>query len=212
MVKKLGISLRVEKIKKYEEKRDSLSHDWIDFFEKLDFLPILIPNKLHNAENFLNEIKIDGLVLSGGDNIGDDPERDITEKKLIDFAISKKIPILGVCRGMQVLNEYFGGKIIFNESNAHVTKNHFVEITDSKISKFTDSTRLKVNSFHHNQINIDILGKKLTSFAISNNDKTIEGFCHDDFPIVGVMWHPERDNSNPDQINLLKMIYSDRTW
>lgn len=212
MVKKLGISLRVEKIKKYEEKRDSLSHDWIDFFEKLDFLPILIPNKLHNAENFLNEIKIDGLVLSGGDNIGDDPERDITEKKLIDFAISKKIPILGVCRGMQVLNEYFGGKIIFNESNAHVTKNHFVEITDSKISKFTDSTRLKVNSFHHNQININILGKKLIPFAISNNDKTIEGFYHDDFPIVGVMWHPERDNSNLDQINLMKMIYRDQTW
>jgi len=212
LVKKIGISLRIETIKMYDEKRDSLSHDWIDFFEKLNFLPILIPNKLHDAKNFLNEIEIDGLILSGGDNIGDDPERDITEKKLIDFAMSKKIPILGVCRGMQVLNEYFGGKIIFNESNDHVGTNHFVEITNSKISKFTDSLKLKVNSFHHNQININILGKKLSPFAICKVDDTIEGFYHSDLPVVGVMWHPERDNSNSTQIELMKMIYCDEIW
>jgi gamma-glutamyl-gamma-aminobutyrate hydrolase PuuD len=212
LVKKIGISLRIETIKIYHEKRDSLSHDWIDFFEKLNFHPILIPNKIHDIKNFLNEMEIDGLILSGGDNIGDDPERDITEKKLIDFAISKKIPILGVCRGMQVLNEYFGGKIIFNESNDHVGTNHFVEITNSKISKFTDSLKLKVNSFHHNQINMNILGKKLSPFAISKVDDTIEGFYHSDLPVVGVMWHPERDNSNSTQIELMKMIYCDEIW
>ena len=53
LVKKIGISLRVENIKKYEEKRDSISHDWIDFFKKLNFIPILIPNKLHDVEAFL---------------------------------------------------------------------------------------------------------------------------------------------------------------
>ena len=85
MIKKIGISLRVENIKKYEEKRDSISHDWIDFFKKLNFIPILIPNKLHDVEAFLKEMKLDGLILSGGDNIGDDPERDVTEKKIINL-------------------------------------------------------------------------------------------------------------------------------
>ena len=66
MVKKIGISLRVENIKKYEEKRDSISHDWIDLFKKLNFIPILIPNKLHNVELFLKDMKLDGLILSGG--------------------------------------------------------------------------------------------------------------------------------------------------
>ena len=52
-LKKLGISLRVVKNEKYDEKRDMLSHDWPMLLEKLDFLPIYIPNTLENIENFL---------------------------------------------------------------------------------------------------------------------------------------------------------------
>jgi len=211
-MKKIGISLRVETIKKYEEKRDALSHDWIDFFEKLNFLPILIPNKLSSIETFLKEMKLDGLILSGGDNMGDDPERDITEKKIIDFALSEKIPLLGVCRGMQVLNQFFNGKILFQGSNTHVGNDHFIEIINLKFSKFTNSQKLIVNSFHNNLINNEILGDKLIPFAISEGDGTIEGFYHESLPILGIMWHPERDNSNPNQIELMKMIYCDETW
>ncbi len=208
-MKKIGLSLRVEIIKEYEEKRDALSHDWIDFFGKLNFLPILIPNKLHDIEAFLKEMKLDGLILSGGDNIGDDPERDITEKKIINFALSEKIPLLGVCRGMQVLNQFFNGKIIIQSDDTHVNCNHFIEITNSKFLNFQ---RLKVNSFHNNLINNEILGDNLIPFAISKDDETIEGFYHESFPILGVMWHPERDNLNPHQVALMKMIYSDKIW
>jgi len=212
LIKKIGISLRIETIKKYEEKRDSLSHDWIDFFERLNFLPILIPNKLHNPELFLKEMKLDGLILSGGDNIGDDPVRDVTEKKIINFALFHKIPLLGVCRGMQVLNQFFGGKIISNGSSSHVAKNHPIEIINSKFPNFHNFQKLEVNSFHNNLINNEILGDKLIPFAIFKNDETIEGFYHQDLPVVGVMWHPERDNSNSVQIELMKMIYCDEIW
>jgi len=212
LVKKIGISLRVETIKKYEERRDSLSHDWIDFFEKLNFTPVLIPNKLHNPEIFLKEMKLDGLILSGGDNIGDDPERDITEKKIIDFALFHKIPLLGVCRGMQVLNQFFDGKVVLNESNSHVAQNHSIKIIDSKFPHFQNFQKFEVNSFHNNFINNKVLGNNLIPFAISENDETIEGFYHQDLPIAGVMWHPERDNSNPIQIQLMKMIYCDKIW
>ena len=59
---------------------------------------------------------------------------------------------------------------------------------------------------------MNILGKKLSPFAISKVDDTIEGFYHSDLPVVGVMWHPERDNSNSTQIELMKMIYCDEIW
>lgn len=211
-MKKIGITLRVEKIKEYDEKRDALSHDWFNFFQKLNFFPILIPNKLLDVELFLKEMKLDGLILSGGDNMGDDPDRDITEKNIINFALTNRIPLLGVCRGMQVLNKFFNGKIIFNGSNTHVGNHHFVEITDSKFLKFLQTSNMNVNSFHHNLIDEASLGKDLTPFAISTSDKTIEGFYHKNFPILGVMWHPERENLNSNQTQLINMLYGDDIW
>ena len=212
MVKKIGITLRVETFQDYNEKRDALSHDWFDFFQKLNFVPILIPNKLHDVELFLKEMKLDGLILSGGDNIGDDLERDLTEYKIINFALKNKIPLLGVCRGMQVLNRFFSGKIIFNGSDIHVASPHMIEITDSKFSNFLQTHNMNVNSFHRNLIDKKTLGKSLIPFAISTTDKTIEGFYHENFSLMGVMWHPERGNPNSNQIQLVKMLYSDKIW
>ena len=81
----IGISLRVVSVKKYNEKRDALSHDWTRFLEQTNSFPIFIPNTLENIEEFLTEMKINGIILSGGDNIGDFPERDKTEKNIINL-------------------------------------------------------------------------------------------------------------------------------
>ena len=105
-MKKIGISLRVELIKKYDEKRDCISHDWINFLQKIDCMPILIPNNLHDVENYITDLNLDAIILSGGDNIGDFPERDKTENSILEFGIKNAIPILGVCRGMQIINNY----------------------------------------------------------------------------------------------------------
>ena len=66
---RLGISLRVLESQNYEEKRDALSHDWPPLLEKLNALPIFIPNTLSKVEEFLKDVKINGLLLSGGDKI-----------------------------------------------------------------------------------------------------------------------------------------------
>ena len=81
MKSKIGISLRITNAENYDEKRDSLSHDWIILLEKLDIIPVMIPNTISNIDSFLDEMKISGIILSGGDNIGDDAIRDETEKK-----------------------------------------------------------------------------------------------------------------------------------
>lgn len=212
MKKRIGLTLRVQTIKEYDEKRDAISQDWIQFFQKLDFLPILIPNQLPDVTSFLNEMKLDGIILSGGDNIGDDHGRDNTENKILNFVISNNIPTLGVCRGMQVINNFFKGSMVFNEGNQHVAVNHNIKLITKSFIDFFKAEVIEVNSFHHNLITDDNLGENLLPFAIHNSDNTIEGFYHNSIPIIGVMWHPERSFSDQNQIRLLNLLYREKLW
>ncbi len=200
----IGISLRVTNADKYAEKRDSLSHDWPLLFEQLGFFPLFIPNTLSDISAFLDEMKVSGLILSGGDNVGDEPLRDKTEKIIIDYAMSHSIPLIGICRGMQVINSFFGGKVRILDNSTHVNKSHLLNFKNHILLK-TDS--IEVNSFHHNVIDPTNLGKNLSPFAISKIDNTIEGFFHNELQIFGVMWHPER-NPNNNSNELFKKIFS----
>jgi len=208
-LKKIGISLRIVKAQNYPEKRDALSHDWPPFFEKINAMPIFIPNTLSNVRKFLEYWKLDGLLLSGGENIGDNIERDETEKEILNFGIENHIPIFGVCRGMQFINKFFGGSILTTSNQNHVGKFHKVEIILPKISTLLSSQSIEVNSYHNNTITNDLLANDLKAFAICNDDKTIEGFIHKNYPIIAVMWHPER---NPDKNNelLLRNIFHEK--
>ena len=200
----IGISLRVTNAEKYVEKRDSLSHDWSIVLQQLGFHPLLIPNTISDVSAFLDDMKVSGLILSGGDNIGDEPLRDQIEKKIIEHAVSRDIPLIGICRGMQIINSFFGGKIRRLDNSDHVNKPHKVNLS----SNFSlGNNAIQVNSFHHNVIDAANLGKNLSPFAILERDNTIEGFIHNELQIFGVMWHPERypdTNTN----KLLKKIFS----
>jgi len=208
---RIGISLRVVNEERYDEKRDALSQEWTFIMEKLDAFPILIPNTLSDVISFLESMELDGLILSGGGNIGDNSERDQTEKKIIEFGISNNLPIFGVCRGMQVLNKYFGGTIVRTTNSEHVGKPHSVNLTNEKFASFLNTDSLKVNSFHYNIIKKDDLGKNLKIFALSNDD-SIEGFIHEKFPIQAVMWHPEREPNNFNKLILKKFFQEKAFW
>ncbi len=207
--KKIGITTRIVNAQGYEEKRDALSQDWVKLLEQYNFIPILIPNNLSNISLFLEENSIEGIILSGGDNIGDNKERDHTEKQLIKFGIGRGLPIFGVCRGMQVINNFFKGKIKLSLDDSHVGNDHEVIISNNKISDILKQDKILVNSYHRNIINLEDIGESLISFAINQKDNTVEGFLHKKLPIMGVMWHPERDlNKNSELINkfLLRKI------
>lgn len=210
--KRFGISLRVELIEKYNEKRDTLSQEWTNFLQKHAIIPILIPNTLDDVKSYISDLGIDGLILSGGDNIGEFPERDKTEKQILDYAIDKRFPVLGVCRGMQIINEYFAGKVFANDNNSHVGKPHQIHIMDQKFSKLLGDDNMKVNSFHNNIITKKGIGEKLQVFALSEHDNTIEGYYHSDLPIIGVMWHPERDMVSKHQTKLLEIFENKSLW
>lgn len=210
--KRFGISLRVELIEKYNEKRDTLSQEWTNFLQKHAIIPILIPNTLDDVKSYISDLGIDGLILSGGDNIGEFPERDKTEKQILDYAIRKKFPVLGVCRGMQIINEYFAGKVFANDNNSHVGKPHQIHIMDQKFSKLLGHNNIQVNSFHNNIIAKKSIGEKLQIFALSPHDNTVEGYYHSDLPIIGVMWHPERDMISKHQTKLMEVFENKSLW
>ena len=193
-MKKIAISLRVATIGKFQEKRDSLSHDWLQFFKELNYFPVLIPNLINDLEDFLDILKIDGIILSGGDNIGDEKIRDETEKKIISYGIKNNLPIIGICRGMQVLNKYFNGKIGINQADNHSGTKHEIKFKLNG-KKILDKAVI-VNSYHNNLIKTeDDLGQQLEPIAYCPDDESVEGFKHVKLPILGVMWHPEREKN-----------------
>ena len=130
---KIGISSRIVESPNYNEKRDAISHDWPPFLEKINSTMIFIPNTLTQVEDFLKDLCINAIILSGGDNIGDDPERDSTEKEILNFAIKNKIPLFGVCRGMQVINKHFGGFLEKTHNSFHVGNPHNVNLTNNNL-------------------------------------------------------------------------------
>jgi N5-(cytidine 5'-diphosphoramidyl)-L-glutamine hydrolase len=212
MTQKIGISLRVVNATNYLEKRDALSHDWPKFLEKLDLIPILIPNAFSDIEYFLNKLNLDGFILSGGDNIGENEERDRTEEFIIKYGIQRKIPILGVCRGMQLINKFCGGSFIETSNKKHLKTDHQIDLLNPLQKNLFDENSVSVNSYHNNIITNDSIGNNLESFAICNFDGTIEGFIHKKNKIIGVMWHPERMQDNFNQKLINKIFVENLTW
>lgn len=208
----IGITLRVEKISAYNETRDALSHDWNLVFNELNAIPIFIPNNLKNLYSFLEKFDFNFLILSGGDNIGDSQERDLTEKIIIDYSIKHRIPVIGICRGMQVLNNYFGGTLEKSTNQNHVSKHHLIHLTKSLFSQEFKSNSIEVNSFHNNILKNENLGRDLEPFAICEDDGTIEGFFHKSNFVLGVMWHPEREMKLENVKILTKILTHKKIW
>lgn len=126
-----------------------------------------------------------------------DKKRDSFELEMIDKAYKKRIPILGICRGTQLINIYFEGTLypsIFDLDKYIEHKNSIFPIKDaiikklSKLFSITKSKELPINSIHNQAI--DEVGEDLKVTAC--HEKIIEAIEKEDYPfLLGVQWHPE---------------------
>ena len=182
-MKKIFVTQRSDLIGKFNEKRDNLDIRFSVIFEKLNMIPIFIPNNLSLARKIIKNIKPNGIILSpGGDALKKDSRYQI-EMLLIKFASKNNIPLLGICRGSQSINIYFQGKI--KKIANHVRKNHTLK------TNFFKNKKITINSYHDYGITEDYLGKNLKAL-VTTKDGSIELFKHNTKKIMGMMWHPER--------------------
>jgi putative glutamine amidotransferase len=178
-------------------------------------IPVLLPHHAYLAQSYLD--LIDGLVLTGG-AFDVDPalfgatdrhptvtlktERTRFELAIVRGAVRRKMPILGICGGQQLLNVALGGTLIqhipdeitsplaHEQPNPRTEAGHDVTITaDTRLAQIVKAASIPVNSAHHQAVKDVAPGCVIDALA---SDGVIEGIELTDYPFcIGVQWHPE---------------------
>ena len=189
----IAISQRHDPIAGRDEIRDALDNRLGQLLWSLGFMPIPLVSGTDSLDAYLSDLMPDGLLLSGGNDLGSAPARDALELAALRYATEHHLPVLGICRGMQMINHFQGGQL--SSVAEHTAVRHRV------IGPlFASPTGREVNSFHNFGITPSGLGRDLEALAWSQ-DGVIEALRHQQRPWLGVMWHPERDTlvTNDDQ-------------
>lgn len=186
-------------------KRDFLDRDYCEYFQRFGCQLVYIPVAVKDVETYFGDMPLQGVILSGGNDLSSDftgqeardvrnpsIERDLIEKKILNAAIQKKLPVLGVCRGLQFINCFFGGSIT-QDLPGHVKTVHVANVCDPTAAQLFGSEEIEVNSYHHQGVRSGQISSHLKIMAISKDDDVVEALYHPEYPIVGVQWHPERE-------------------
>ena len=126
-----------------------------------------------------------------------DPQRDDLEYKIIKAFVDRKKPIWGICRGIQILNVYFGGTLtqdIPTQLGGDHSKGvcHPVHIKSDSILGNLCGESMEVNSYHHQALDKLGDGFQAIAWGESNGHTFAEAIQHESLPIWSVQWHPER--------------------
>ena len=192
---------RVEIVESYQERRDCADQSIPRFFFFFCYIPVPVPNVVQKLEEMISCINPVGIMLTGGNSLvrygGTAPERDETDRRMIEIALNRSIPIYGFCRGMQSILAYFDCELENIED--HVAVRHQVQGTWGI---------MEVNSYH-NQGCKQI--KKPLQIAETAEDGVIEAIECTQYKIMASMWHPERENpySNSDIQRVTKLFRPD---
>ncbi len=212
-----------------------IENDMANYLTQKGVLPVLIPNV---SDDLLKDIvrEMDGFVFQGGTDmapesygekpIGDwkgDAERDAYELKLFDLAFKSDKPILGICRGLQLMNAYFGGKLyqdtktqrpevnVHRDAEQYDHLHHEIRFRPGRLMTriYPNATKPMVNSIHHQSIKN--LGKNLDAIAESTEDGVIEAIEYTKAPsgwISAVQWHPEFSHTLGDKVLDPRPLYN----
>ena len=197
---------------------DFLYSDYVEFFEKKGIRLAVVPNAAKNPEDYFDICRAQGLILSGGNDLGAEPCRDRQEALLMDIAIRRGLPVLGICRGMQFINKYFGGSlpkplaIAAGGGMSHVVPDHPVKIVDAELVKLIGRDRIKTNSFHRQGFKIEGVSPKLKVVAVSEEGGVVEAVRHQEQPIMGVQWHPERKSPEEDVNDIIIELFKSKAF
>ncbi|MDR6866671.1 putative glutamine amidotransferase [Microbacterium resistens] len=163
--------------------------------------------------------RLDAIIVTGGDDVDPrrygqppgahtltvDPERDDFESLLMEEAITRRLPLLGICRGAQLLNVVRGGTLrqhlALGEGESHGSyayprayRAHEVRTVPGSVVESLYGASVRVNSFHHQAVERPGSGVSVTGTA---PDGVVEAIELDGLPALGLQWHPEALAGDP---------------
>lgn len=195
----IGITQRLIENESYFEQREALALDWGRLFRTSrlfkGFLPLPLSYELP-FDFYKKHLK--AVILSGGNDLSLydastlSQKRDSYENDLIIHCFQDEIPLLGICRGAQMIAHFFGSTLTPCEN--HVGEHDIINIKDEKF---------RVNSFHNYFIRE--LGSDLIPLFLAG-DGSIEAFKHKNAKIYGLMWHIEREQGLNDDSLLMEWL------
>lgn len=197
---KVAVSQRIDLIKDRDEARDALDGRLSQWLGHAGFLSFPVPNVLTSVAGWLEALAPDAIILSGGNDIGAAPTRDVTERNLLAFAEARRMPVLGICRGMQMMAIHAGGRL--KVVQGHVCTRHApLVVRNVPPDEYPGS----VNSYHGWSLDGMPPGYEVTAVS---SDGEIEAMRHQTLPWVGWMWHPEREDvfSPIDIVGLKRLV------
>lgn len=207
----IGISTEIDM-----PERIAVRKRYVDAIIRAGGIPYLLPFTDNQDVLKVALALIDGLLLTGGDDVSptlyDETmlpqcgtvcrERDSFDYTLLKLAHERQIPIFGICRGMQVINTFFGGtlyqdlpsqcpsEICHRSADISVISQHRIHcLKDSRIFRATGTEDLMISSIHHQAINEIAPGFRVTAFAQDGIIEAIESISAPN--IWGVQFHPE---------------------
>ncbi len=196
----------------------SVGETYVQAVHRAGGLPLIIPPMFVEADSETLIARLDGLLLSGGEDIhprhygqspeawlgGVDESRDATELGLVHAALEAQIPLLAICRGHQVLNVALGGSLYqdlaaqvpgvldhaFLMSRSLEQSVHEVTLdAGSQVAQILGGTSFSVNSAHHQSVQSAGVGLRIVAYA---PDGVVEAIELAGYPFcIGVQWHPE---------------------
>lgn len=207
-MKKIAFTQRLIENESYPETRDALDVRWARFCSNLGVLPMLLPTE-YDFLRYFAEFEISGIIFTGGNDLSSanasplSARRDAFETSLLDYALCHTIPILGICRGMQLIATHFGARI--QTISSHSASRH--EVSVHKGCRYYEcyAGHTEVNSYH--TYRVESLPDCLQPVAICS-DNSIEALQHTALPIEAIMWHPEREMPfHPSDILLAQQLF-----
>lgn len=208
----VAVTQRIDGFPDRDEQRDAVDQKLLSWIFAAGFLPVTVSNiyvnvgepesaaKYADIKQVIEAIKPAALLLSGGNNIGEFPARDGTEGFLLEWAKDKKIPVLGICRGLQMMAVSAG--VNLEPVAGHVRTRH--SLHNRRGDKIWPAS---INSYHEWGLAGCPNGYEV---MVTVEDGSIEAIRHVELPWEGWMWHPERETPFAEQdLQNLKRLFNE---
>ena len=155
---------------RHGETRDCLAREWASYMAstlpEVSWVPL--PNVGQSVVEQAAQWRLDGFIFSGGNDVGQYPERDATEHALLEYTLKHNLPVFGVCRGLQYLQKYLGGTLERCSHKNHVATQHEVSLSSDRL-EFDAPPEAIVNSHHEWAVSKSELASQLEILAVSED-------------------------------------------